>query len=165
MIRSFGFFQKKVDIQHHLFFKWSWTTFLRFFFCESHFCYRQDVRGSTRWFWTTSVSSSTPNFPHKASAAKVNSRRIIQNSTCHLKWMSGDTVGDKKMLNSCLAGSISNIVKMPLTQCHLSHRRTDSILFCRPSPHSCCAPSWHQFQRTKPVLNFWPRVTLERDSG
>lgn len=41
--------------------------------------------------------------------------------------------------HSCLSGFISNIVKMPLTQCHISHWYTVLALFFTRSPHYSCS--------------------------
>lgn len=41
--------------------------------------------------------------------------------------------------HSCLSGFISNIVNMPLTQCHISHWYTVLALFFTRSPHYSCS--------------------------
>lgn len=41
--------------------------------------------------------------------------------------------------HSCPSGFISNIVKMPLTQCHISHWYTVLALFFTRSPHYSCS--------------------------
>lgn len=61
------------------------------------------------------------------------------NSQSFAVWLFVAAACSFSVKHSCLTGFISNIVKMPLTQCHFSHWHTESALFLSHSPHYSCS--------------------------